>query len=409
MKRNILLTSVIAIAMLCGCSNSKQQTELSEDTPYNHGENVIMETDKGYYTNSIGGTMCLRYYEKDTENQIFVCARPECLHNGSETCTATYKNLYCVNSVLYNDAIYILTIEGGDTVSVSLYKAALDGTSITKVGTAFSVNNSAGEDYKLNNDNDDYFMIHKGYAYIPYHISLGDGTYGFAGSGLVKMDISSGKTEQLYSGDDYFSPYPAELAGSGDHVYYNCRGYKITDATGTYRYNIVTGESEKLSDNVLNLTYGERKLFSYGLNDDGTYCVSAHDISDMDFTDGWENISDYVFRSEPEIIPYEDKVITVDKSQSIIYMYSENGGILGQIEYPDENDQVPCYFSVSDDKLYMRVHPVLVVTNEYDEWVYSVSLEDIEKGKAEWKLEYGIKNTWRFGLGAQTSRGAAIR
>lgn len=117
-----------AAVLLCGCG--KKDSELPSDTPYNHGEYAIMETEKGYYTNTNGynGHM-LRYYERDTENQIFLCAKPECLHDGNESCAATYKNLKCINTLLYDGAIYTLAVEDGDVISYSLYKAALDGTS----------------------------------------------------------------------------------------------------------------------------------------------------------------------------------------------------------------------------------------------------------------------------------------
>ncbi len=172
MKRYVYIIIMILSALLL-CSCAKGTEELPEDNPANRWESPIMETDKGYFSNR--GYMYLRYYEKNSDNELFLCARPECMHEGGDGCTATYKGLRVVNTLMYDGSIYIYTVgEEDGTVSFSLYRAAADGSTITKVGDAFTVENSAGEEYE--HFSNDYFIIHKGKAYIPYDLSFGGST-----------------------------------------------------------------------------------------------------------------------------------------------------------------------------------------------------------------------------------------
>jgi len=412
MKKSLLSAALISALMLCSCGENS--SELPEDTPYNHGKGSIMETEKGYYTNTAtpkGGHM-LRFYERDTENQIFLCAKPECTHDGNEGCAATYKNLECINTLLYDGAIYTLAVEGGDIISFSLYKAALDGTSFTKVGDAFSVSNSAGESYEYMGGI--YFMIHKGYAYIPYHLTLGESSFGFAGSGLVKMDIKTGKTEQLCSGEDYFSPHPgSKLFGVGDNVYYFLSGYGNNDPDdGVYRYNIKTGVTDKLSNDsysafitAVNNSY----FYSCTKRENSGWTVVSHDINSDDISEGWVDIGGD-FEYCPELIAYKDKVIVISDKykliansdfESSILILGETGGEKGKIFY--DANEISGYsgdlvneFYISDDKLYMSVYSFYAPDEDYGDKIYSIPIADIEAGKGDWKFEYGIKNPWQL-------------
>ncbi len=400
MKKSLLCAVLSLAFILCGCGENS--SELPEDTPYNHGENAIMETEKGYYTNTSspdGGHM-IRFYERDTENQIFLCAKPECMHDGNESCAATYKNLECINSLLYDGAIYTLAIEDGDVISYSLYKAALDGTSFTKVGDAFSVSNSAGESYEAMGGM--YFMIHKGYAYIPYHLNLGESTFGFAGSGLVKMDIITGKTETLASGENYFSAYPHGTAvGSGDYVYYNLNGVRNDDPdTGTYRHNIKTGETEKLTDYAWGITVGEKYFYAVGVREDDSNCIMKLDKNE-DFLSGNGIDIGGSFEYYPKIFAYKDKVIAVSDMEGVIMILDENKGETGKISFdPNEisgyDGELINEFYISNDKLYGYIFPYGGFDKDFSKKIYSIPLADIEAGKDEWKFEYGIKNPWQL-------------
>ena len=403
-----LFAGILSAVLLCGCgSRTQTAAELPEDTPYNR---LIMETENGYYTNT-GHGMFLRFYERDTENQIFLCAKPECLHDGSETCVATYKNLETINTVLYDGALYILALENGDTVKLSLYKAALDGTSLTKVGDVFTVANSAGEE-TVEALGGLYFIIHKGYAYIPYHITLGYGSLGFAGGGLVKMNISDGSTEQLYSGEDYFSAYPYSLQGSGDYVWFTMRGYNYDPKAepGIYLYNAETGELKKIMDGDLSITVSDTRIYARGISEnsgeDRQLAIYCHDKKNI------ENGGDLSVNATPfaegfgnkinTIIAYKDMVIAGCRGE--ISIYNEDGEKLGEfICYDSETDSMfsdDANIAVSNCKIYLMDYYLnrtgKFYNDKYFRVIYSCPIEDIISGTGEWKFEYGIIDEYRI-------------
>ncbi|MBP5280992.1 MAG: hypothetical protein J6Z22_00670, partial [Lachnospiraceae bacterium] len=155
-----------------------------------------METDDGYYYNQgKGGVLhsenqyvrqALTYHEKASGNEIFLCNKPECNHDGGNDCEATYKSIKVDNSVLYDESIYVLGTETeGTMVSVNLYKAALDGSA--KIYCSKSVTF-----YKFDQAIDSGFIIHNGNAYVTYFLQFGEGSSGLKGAGLCRMSLEDG-------------------------------------------------------------------------------------------------------------------------------------------------------------------------------------------------------------------------
>ena len=401
MRKEIILTALSALLLLSGCKKQSPD-DMPPDTPYNHGRYAIMETENGFYSNAgtdiIDDTICLRFYERDTDKQVYLCARPECQHNGSENCAATYKALSCVNSVLYSGGIYVLALENSsDSVSYNLYKAELDGTAITKVGTAFSVNTSDTE-YEYQRE---CFIIHKGYAYIPYHISFGNSSFGSGGNGLVRMNITDGSTETILSGEDYFSAYPHNIFGYGDCVYYDMYGINYNSNDGFHAYNI-TEKTESKTEYFI--AAGDNKLFA-----DGGYDTEDGELVPMlmakDKNGGeWESLIEDGYSFQSKVIPYKDMII-IDDGKGVISVHRDNGEYIGQIGYDAGNFVPSKYYNwkdvlISGDKIYLaqRVEPegtdadIMEFNNLYK--TYSCPIEDIAAGKGEWKLEYAVKSEY---------------
>ncbi|MBQ9488962.1 MAG: hypothetical protein IKO41_12135 [Lachnospiraceae bacterium] len=223
----------------------KDKSDGPEDTPWNHGTSAIMETELGWYTTGLGEEMCLRYYEKESGDTIVLCNKPECEHNGNDNCEATYHNLKVVNACLYEGYIYLLGWEGvvdnvysiqnnneladSDQINYSLYRAALDGSAIDKIATIFETDNVQLQKvnpsrrvtgaYWYHND-DASFIIHKGVAYVPLYIGLGDGSIGLRGAGFYKVDLSTGTVKEIEKYETLQSRPPAYLCGISDYVYY---------------------------------------------------------------------------------------------------------------------------------------------------------------------------------------------
>lgn len=421
MKKKALAFALAAL-LLCGCGSKNEQqgkkNELPADRPYNR---YIMETDKGYYINRLGGygyLMAMQFSERDTGNQIFLCAKPECLHDGSENCTATYKKMACPHSVLYGDAIYSLLMEDGDNITLSLYKSALDGTSLTKVGDVFTVANSSEEE-DVNQMTS--LVIHKGYAYISYQVVLGGSPlFGFAGSSLVKMDISSGKTEELWSAEEYFSGYAQDIYGDGDYVYYT--NYANNDNGGFFRYDINSGEIKKLWEKKYPVA-GDNKFFFLEYDkENAQYDIYTCGKTDADIekanSEGFELIIRDVENYYQTMRAYKDKLMTVDDGK--VKIFSESGELLGEIAFLDEYPEGKYEYSdpffqidISDGKVYFFDYDMeresekykkfnddgsYTLTTDYHEIVYSCPIDDIIAGTGEWKFEYGEKDVFTSGL-----------
>lgn len=464
---------VALLAMLAGCSKDGEDAEQgsndkggikslftkkqehASDTPWNHGTFAIMETEYGWYTHGSGqGSLSLRYYDKESGDTILVCNKPECQHQFDDQCVATYKGLSIVNSVMYEGAIYVLGYDGlpayseidngqSSTVNLSLYKVALDGSSIDRVGTVIEVENpknqkvnrTTGFGLRYSYQSDNSFIIHKGVAYISFLVQLGDGMAGIRGGGLMKMDLATGKTEQLYEKDNMQKGLPAGLVGVGDYVYY-FRSDGSGQKTGWYRYHITEGTTEQvegaflimgdlgngkqvLSLNAAGLHFSapppvftEDRIYniccSYDVDDENgqkMIAIMASDAKDC------MPIPEETFETE---IPFKGKTgyrqarvelytVTYYDGMFLIadeeyaYLYDKAGKSLGKIMIPkeeleiteDDHDMIMEY-KISDGKLY------LIFTKERP-MVYKVffcPLDDILQGKGAWTFAYEIQGRY---------------
>ena len=115
-----------------------------------------METEYGYYfnqgyfpdfSNSVyrgnagvmpDRLMNLKYFDKESGLSVPLCNNPECEHTGDDSCVSSYKNLHVINTVLYEDYLYVYGVEQIDNeYKFNLYRVPPDGSSIDIVGTVF--------------------------------------------------------------------------------------------------------------------------------------------------------------------------------------------------------------------------------------------------------------------------------
>ena len=229
-----------------GIGKSKDRSRYPEDVSTNHGATAIMETEEGYYydygtwymiKNSNGyysysyngSKHKLSYYDKESGEAILLCNKPECEHKSDENCVATYKGIVVLASLLYDGEIYIYGMEKNDSLmSVNLYRAALDGSYIDRVVTILEADNSADKSYDLLPNRSGYvrsgyfvpyIIIHRGYAFIPYYLMIGNSTKGFKGGGVAMIDIYSGEIGIIYEMKAFTDPLPYNMSGFGDYVY----------------------------------------------------------------------------------------------------------------------------------------------------------------------------------------------
>ncbi len=395
MKCRKLAIIFAAVMVLSGCSGEDAKTapsKLPSDTPYCRN---IMETESGYYYN-VAQTLSLRYMEKATGNDIFLCAKPECMHDGNDACTATYNNLMVSEPVLYDGYIYFIgELRTEETAGYSLYKVAPDGSSLDKVADVAEERKPPQYDHYGGGHIHIDFIIHKGYAYMPYVI----GCYSyldFIQSGFAKVDIQTGETEILFKCDDYsqasdFSVY----AGCGDYVFYSANtlsGYG--EAVESYRYNIKTGESEMImaeDNNKSTIACFDEKTvyYRYFNNENKVFMLKGYDTETLEPNSVEINTGESVIRGE--ILYYEDKFFF--RGEEDIKVLGKDGELLGTIsDEPVEdsfyyNDDI---FDISDGKLYTSVREEML--SEKNE-VYCCNIDDILSGTGKWEKAY-TKNSW---------------
>lgn len=397
MKFKKLAVLFAAVMALSGCSEEEAKTDMSKlppDTPYCRN---IMETENGYYYN-VDMTLSLRYTEKSSGNDIFLCPKPECMHDGNDSCTATYNNLIVSEPVLYNGYIYFIgEIRTKETAGYSLYKVALDGSSLDKVTDI--VEAKKPPQYGNFVSSLQSFIIHKGYAYVPYTVGQGDYTQ-FVESGFARVDIVTGETEFVSRSDNWlesgqFSVY----AGCGDYVFYDLYSHSsLGGESGTYVYNIETGESKLMLEHVGDRAiscFGDDTFYYINFNEENELILSGYDIESLEPNDitietGETSIGGVV-------LCYEDKLFL--RGAENIKVLSKEGDLLGTVKSMgvDSDEMLDgsnyyngSIFDISDGKLYTSV--------TLDDWngeseIYCCNIDDILNGTAEWEKAY-TKHTW---------------
>lgn len=418
---------VIASCLLLGGCGGKKAQDLPEDTPWNHGVYAVMETEEGYYTNETAlvsySPSCMQtllYVEKKSGTVIPLCDKPECSHEGGDNCEATYKNMKPIHTTLYDGFLYVLGAkQEGTKVSIDLYRGALDGSALDKVGCVIEADNVNQQSisyhpltdgfYALSQQADYGFILHKGYAYVPYFLQIGSGEMGLQGGGLCRMNLNTGEKEQIYETENLTDAVPCRLTGVGDYVYFSL--CSIRTGQKTRRYVISKKEVEKLTKSEeereqMLLLFQPGRYYSVVDADYGTVqgvYVYAYDAETK------ESIEEESFMVNPrgeekdlsglkEVLLYDHKFFVCFQAKT--FVYDEKGELIATLESPGEDligvklrskswssSAGNILYKISHDKLYFIMNSS----------AYSCPLEDLYQGKGTWELAY-IVNIRYYGL-----------
>lgn len=432
MRKNwFVLSWILALgAVLMGCGQKKPE-DMAEDTPWNHGYMAIMETEEGYYYNyscqpynfsrsktdedeffvdmrPVDGCR-LYYHEKESGVDILLCSKPECQHKGGDDCEATYRYVKTVNTAMYEGNLYILGLDvDQEKVSLNLYRGALDGSSMDKVGTVIQGENLRDENIS-NPSSMDGFILHKGYAYIPYYLRFGQSSKTFLGGGLCRMNLLTGEKEILYEMEYVSSGSPVMDAAIGDYVYYHLTS--VQGGSGVYSkgYRYVISENRVEPLESYHADYPENKYHTcyVAFSEDRNYeCVYTTDnrliLTPCDAKTG-QKIPDRLIEVTMEqldlwdknfsVLCYDDKLMVANREK--VVWYSREGDLLAEISIPfqgmgtDRGAYDEFLFRINMDKLYL-----LHRTSEkgyyksYD--VYCCELTELFSGEGEWQKAFVI-------------------
>ncbi|MCQ2460382.1 MAG: DUF5050 domain-containing protein [Ruminococcus sp.] len=413
----------VARAVTLSSCGAKKETEKSVEMPSdNPGGRQIMETESGYYYNNEDFLLSLRYSEKSTDADIFLCPKPECRHDGNESCTATYNFSPITNTILYDNYIYFVADEKTkENLGYALYKVSLDGTTLDKVCDVAKIMNPNEDNYS-GYGSMPQFIIHKGYAYIPY--MFGALWYGqYIQSGFVKVNIQTGEKEILFEETEYKEGKEATvIGGHGDYIYYSVRAQKPMYG-GDFRMNVITGETERLKgqtqkgDNVYGLekwpgivAFGESAFYVTKYYKE-TDSVSFAAIDYQTLKPNGVEIMPSEKNMGTRFVPYDDKLYVLGQKE--LKIYSEKGELIKAI--PCEENQDDGYlnissgdggiwssdtrtFAVNNDKIYIGIPKGEQFILSENMLMTYCTIEDALNGNPEWKTAYETKswdNYWK--------------
>ena len=229
MKKIIIETILILCIFGCaGCKKEKGKEEkehviTSEDYVRGNTTTIlqtpILVTDMGhyYYSEKYGGW---RYYDVETGQDMFLCNKPECKHDGNAFCVATNLKYRYERFTMYNEMIYATAVETTDTQYLyKLIAIALDGSQLTEVATYMTAER-AGQ-VPDNNRIKKNLCIHRNKALIPMTALGEEGLYDSRVYGTALLDLDT--KEVQYLDEEPLSKENLEvfnITAYGDYIYY---------------------------------------------------------------------------------------------------------------------------------------------------------------------------------------------
>lgn len=405
--------------LLTGCGTVKQNSgELTESYPWNN--DFVTESENGYYISvgdidSLGHYRYLynSYFDKNYGEMMMLCSRPECDHDGSSSCPATYKRMMCSNTVLYDNAIWFVGLErSDDDASVVLFRAAADGSAIDRVKTLMTrKTESPSAFYAL--EAGSKVEIKDGRAYLRYGMETGEGGFGgFIGSELAVVDLNNNNSlEKLMVRDDFFGDSVSDFFVCGNGIvakkhFRSGSSKNIGDA-----YVLYSGDD--YAETVLDLDYSKNEIL--GNDYDKFYCMRGPESGKGEqgkFIFGYNpetgeisdeiNITDY---TPGTVLSYQGRLYVSHWGRTEVTVY-ENGKELLTFDCEPEGqtDCDPFVFvgGISGGKYYLVSSGGML---NFPINFYSCSLEDIFSGEYKFEKLFNVEKQFAAFLALYTGEG----
>ncbi len=421
MKKTLCL--LLCLLLFSGC---KSEDKFEDYVGGNNSgfDNPIMETDSGYYgcVDPFGLSLC--YYDKATKKTVFLCSKPECAHDGNEYCNATRKGIsYCGNICLSGEYIYFSGQRYDESDGMqknSLYRAKTDGTELTEICNFYKLK-CEQDSFLGRNQGDTYrsMLMHKKWAVIPFEdSSVEGGTFSCFNTAIINIETGEYKTlpevhfdlKKVEDGVGGFYAY-------GDWLYYTVTTDFMYENKQLYRYNFVTGESEKIDavgkitnyiitdDKIYYTTPPTKntvsKLWTYDLKNGEIKDLSAElKINGTDFTDAEIMYGgDYLILYDSHYTSQSTGFYAHSENEHRVLLMTKDGKALREI---DMRDIVPSYSAEGLEQEYFSYElkyrdgvlyavtmvdhddPRLSPDGRYNNLFLSCPIEDIVSGNSKW-------------------------
>lgn len=250
MIKGILLgLTVLGLLCLTGCNKQQDPNrpgvQQGEDGKKEHrfvpedfipgGGSEVLQTEKGYYyLNDCN----IRYKDFATGNDIYLCNKPECRHDGNEFCVATNNKYVIFGMRLYNGKLFAAATETTETQC--MYKLLLvepDGSTMDELVTYMTMEKTGQVPANLGG-----FQIHRNWVMLPFAAIDAQKFSDTDAYGTALYNLDTGKL--LYLDEEPFcrENSPAfSIQGYRDWIYY-CKSED--GKTRLHRYNLTGGTDE---------------------------------------------------------------------------------------------------------------------------------------------------------------------
>lgn len=390
---------MLIMLMSTGC-NSKETTmeDYVRSNPVKNDMNSVMKSDTGYYYGNSVGEMSLHYYDINSGQNIFLCSKPECRHDGDVFCIATNSKYEVDKMCMYGGELYVNVVEETDTeYKYKFLKVSADGTKLTELVTYMTVNKTSLVPLIGNAE----LMIHRGYMAVTYTLANRD-NYEEGVKGICIYNISDGKITMLPETELKNSLYKVRFCGYGNYIYYNVQeGKKIRlhrfslNSEAVEEMNFVVNYSGMYEvwddDNIYYLRRAGDTLYKYSIStgenkeykdlltyDDTLYQSEGYTYSDGNGLDDLVTDGTYLYVGQrtdfhdtcvEAKIGYGGGLPDVEYAKSYVYVYDKNLKQIAQV--PIETEKYlgySDYFSLAilDGTVYLQT----------PEKVFACSVED---------------------------------
>lgn len=424
MKRPIsIIIALLAALSLAACGESKTEyPDYVSGNPSDIWGNPIMETEDGFYRNPDKFRLALCYYDKATGKAVYLCAKPECTHDGNEYCTATKEGVfYDANICKSGEYVYYSSseyVEADEKEYYKLMRVKADGTEFTELCTyQTTVGYRAFHGISAMNFGRT-MAVHRGYAIVPYYdYDLPTLTEDCTPNTMI-IDIESGSYKKLPTPDIDLTK---TQYGQGDYflyedwLYYTVSMKNSNNFKSLYRYNLKSGVTEKVDISVRFTSYAvidgciyystptkddvPSKLWKYDLESSTVTDLSEQlAIDGQPFTNAvlmW-NGEHLIIQdthnwtgSESIAVTHRYKVLFMDKDGNAIADYDMwDSTIPRRIDF-DGEEYIEYGLKAQNGKLYICTHlarddPRIDYTDRFNDLVLCCEIEDIISGQAEW-------------------------
>ncbi len=373
-------------------------------TPMQH---CALEAESGWYYNVKGST---HYWDKATNQNVLLCARPECTHN-TEYCTAS-NSRYPGDAKVYYDG-YLYGLSGNTEQAkkdgqpmlpqgegdILLMRYAPDGTTLDKL---LSLKDTLPEMHETCVYYLGSIIGHKGALWISLGVSyihyspIEDNQYSeteYCGYSLLHYDLSADKLTTVYSfpltADASPSP-PTAMQAVGDYVYFSKDNKDWGDPLNggaVYRVHIRTGAIEEvlsdLSTDVEVGAYavnGRQLVYSKAFYENGKSVPKAMLLN---LETGESKLLLPEDLSIANLTCTEDAVVIVPKgTPELLQIYDFEGNLLQTLPTLQMSEEPVrrVITAISSDTLY-----AIFAEPEYVR-IHSISLQEAIQGNASWQL-----------------------